>query len=466
MKYVNRYIVECLLIETGVKMVKAGCLTITKELLKRRHFLQVGSLSLLGINLSQYLELKTLMAESDNDLKRKATAEACVVIWLEGGPSQVDTWDPKPNSNFKPISTNIPGIQISELLPKIAKHMDKLALVRSVHTKENNHGQGTYYALTGHRPTAAMKFPSLGTIVTKELGARNNIPANVLVPDAWKSASYGEYIKGAFLDPAFNPMIVPDPSKEDFQVSDLALPKTLTVERLHHRQSMLNLVDQIYRSKIKRIEHQAMDKFSEQALQMILTPEARAAFDLSTESEKTKDAYGRGSFGQSLLLTRRLIEAGSRFVTAAGHELNGWDTHSDNDQRHKEKMTPGLDKALPVFLEDLKQRGLFETTIVVVMGEFGRSPHHNSKLGRDHWPHCWSLAIGGGGIKGGQVIGASDDRGAYVAERTVSMGDIYATIYKALGIDWHKEYMSPIGRPVKIANALDDETGQPIKGLI
>ena len=447
-------------------MVKAGCLTITKELLKRRHFLRVGSLSLLGINLSQYLELKTLMAESGNDLKRKATAEACVVIWLEGGPSQVDTWDPKPNSNFKPISTNIPGIQISELLPRIAKHMDKLALIRSVHTKENNHGQGTYYALTGHRPTAAMKFPSLGTIITKELGARNNIPANVLVPDAWKSSSYGEYIKGAFLDPAFNPMIVPDPSKEDFQVSDLSLPKTLTTERLHHRKSMLDLVDQIYRSKIERIEHQAMDKFSEQALQMILTPEAREAFDLSTESEKTKDAYGRGSFGQSLLLTRRLIEAGSRFVTAAGHELNGWDTHSDNDQRHKEQMTPGLDKALPVFLEDLKQRGLFETTIVVVMGEFGRSPHHNSKLGRDHWPHCWSLAIGGGGIKGGQVIGASDDRGAYVAERTVSMGDIYATIYKALGIDWHKEYMSPIGRPVKIANALDDETGQPIKGLI
>ena len=129
-------------------------------------------------------------------------------------------------------------------------------------------------------------------------------------------------------------------------------------------------------------------------------------------------------------------------------------------------MTPGLDKALPVFLEDLKQRGLFEPTIVVVMGEFGRSPHHNSKLGRDHWPHGWSLAIGGGGIKGGQVIGASDDRGAYVAERTISMGDIYATIYKALGIDWHKEYMSPIGRPVKIANALDDETGQPIEGLI
>ena len=154
-----------------------------------------------------------------------------------------------------------------------------------------------------------------------------------------------------------------------------------------------------------------MDRFSEQALRMILTPEARQAFDLSRESEKTKEAYGRGSFGQSLLLARRLIEAGSRFVTAAGHELNGWDTHSDNDQRHKDKMVPGLDKALPALLEDLRQRGLLDTTVVIVMGEFGRSPHHNSKAGRDHWPHCWSLAIGGGGIRGGQVVGASDERG-------------------------------------------------------
>ncbi len=447
-------------------MRKAGCLTVTDEVLKRRHFLKVGSLSLLGISLPHYLKFKSVMAAAGTDVDQRAKAQACIMVWLEGGPSHVDTWDPKPNSSFQPISTNVPGIQISELLPQVATHMDKLALIRSVHTEENNHGQGTHYALTGHRPTAAMQFPSLGTIVTKELGRRNNVPANVLVPDTWKAASYGEYVKGAFLDPAYNPMLVPDPSKDDFQIPDLALPKTLTAERLADRRSMLNLVDRFYRSKIERAEHQAMDRFSEQALRMILTPEARQAFDLSRESEKTKEAYGRGSFGQSLLLARRLIEAGSRFVTAAGHELNGWDTHSDNDQRHKDKMVPGLDKALPALLEDLRQRGLLDTTVVIVMGEFGRSPHHNSKAGRDHWPHCWSLAIGGGGIRGGQVVGASDERGAYVADRKISMGDLYATIYKALGIDWTKEYMSPIGRPVKIANALDDETGQPIKELI
>jgi len=447
-------------------MRKAGCLPVTADLLQRRHFLRVGSLSLLGISLPQYLKLNSAMAASGPPADKKAQAQSCIMIWLEGGPSQVDTWDPKRNSSFQPISTSVPGIQVSELLPQVSKHMDEFSLIRSVHTEENNHAQGTYYALTGHRPTAAMQFPSLGTIVTKELGSRNNVPANVLVPDTWKSNIYGKYLQGAFLDPAYNPMVVPDPSKEDFQVADLVLPKTFSIERLQDRRSMLSLVDRFYRSKIERAEHEAMDQFTEQALQMILSPEARQAFDVSQESEKTRNDYGRGSFGQSLLLARRLVEAGSRFVTAAGHELNGWDTHSDNDKRHQKKMVPILDQALPILLQDLKQRGLLETTLVIVMGDFGRSPHHNSKAGRDHWPHCWSLAIGGGGIQGGQVVGASDERGAYVADRMISMGDLYATIYKALGIDWRKEYMSPIGRPVKIANALDDETGQPIKELI
>ena len=233
-------------------MRRAGCLTVTDELLKRRHFLRVGSLSLLGISLPQYLNFKSLLAAAGKDTHRPGTAQACILVWLEGGPSHVDTWDPKPNSSFKPIPTKVAGIQISELLPRVARQMDKLALIRSVHTEENNHGQGTYYAMTGHRPTAAMQFPSLGTIVTKELGPRNNVPANVLVPDAWKTASYGEYVKGAFLDPAYDPMVVPDPSKEDFQISDLALPKSLTAERLQDRRSMLKMVDGFYRSKIER----------------------------------------------------------------------------------------------------------------------------------------------------------------------------------------------------------------------
>src|SRR5436309_4252003 len=194
---------------------------------------------------------------------------------------------------------------------------------------------------------------------------------------------------------------------------------------------------------------------------MILTPAVRDAFDLSKESVKIKERYGKDA-----LLARRLVEAGSRFVTAAGYHGNSWDTHSDNDKTHRDRLTPPLDRTLTALIDDLDERGLLEATLVIAMGEFGRTPIINPNLGRDHWPNCWSLALSGGGIKMGQVVGASDERGANVTERVVSMGDLYATIYQALGIDWKKEYMSPIGRPIKIANSLDDKTGSPVKELL
>jgi uncharacterized protein (DUF1501 family) len=209
-----------------------------------------------------------------------------------------------------------------------------------------------------------------------------------------------------------------------------------------------------------------MDVFTEQAWKMILTPAVRDAFDLSKEAEKTKERYGKDSIGQSALLARRLVEAGSRFVTAAGYHGTSWDTHSDNDKGHRDRLAPTLDRTLTALVEDLDERGLLSTTLVIAMGEFGRTPIINAALGRDHWPNCWSLALSGGGVKTGQVVGASDDRGYNVTERVVTMGDLYATIYKALGIDWTKEYMSPIGRPLKIANSLDDRTGEPVKELL
>src|ERR1700681_4305251 len=209
-----------------------------------------------------------------------------------------------------------------------------------------------------------------------------------------------------------------------------------------------------------------MDAFRQKAQQMILTPGVREAFDLSKESDKTKDAYGRDTVGQSLLMARRLVEAGTRFVTAAGYHGNSWDTHSDNDKTHRDRLTPPLDRTLTALIDDLDERGLLETTLVIAMGEFGRTPVINPNLGRDHWPNCWSLALAGAGIKTGQVVGSSDEKGYNVADRVVSMGDLYATIYKALGIDWRKEYMSPIGRPVKIANSLEERTGEPIQELL
>jgi hypothetical protein len=434
--------------------------------LDRRYFLKIGSLGLLGISVRQFLELQSIMAATEaSGSQRKAKAQACILVWLEGGPSHVDTWDPKPESGFRAISTKANGIQVSELLPRVAKHMDKLAVIRSVHTEETNHPQAIHYAATGHRPSPAMRFPSLGSIISKEMGIRNNVPPHVFEPELQREPQILGYFKSGFVGSEYDPMVLGDPSESDFEVPDLVLPKSITAERIAERRSFLRVVDQIYRRKVTSAEHVSSDAFTEQALKMVLAPSVREAFDISKESQKTRDAYGRNRVGQSMLLARRLVESGSRFVTAAGYKSQEWDTHGDNDKKLRDELVPPFDQAFSALLEDLDQRGLLESTVVIVMGEFGRGPK-NPNHGRDHWPQCWSVALGGGGIRGGQVIGASDAKGMYVAERQVTMGDVYATIYKAFGIDWEKTYMSPIGRPVKIANSIEDKTGVPISELV
>jgi hypothetical protein len=425
----------------------------------RRAFLQAGSLGFLGINLPSLLR-----AAESQPLKGKA--QSCILLWLEGGPSQIDTWDPKPSSAFKAISTNVAGIQVSELLPQVARRMDKLAVVRSMHTKGNDHPQGTHYAITGHEPNPAMHFPSLGAILSKEAGPRNGMPPHVLAPQWERSRQYEEYFRAGFLGADYDPMAIPDPSRKDFEVADLTLPKSVSGQAVSSRKDFLALVDNHYRTLHEGAEHARMDRFTEQAWKMLLNPKVREAFDLSKEPDKLRDKYGRDAVGQSALLARRLVESGTRFVTAAGYHSNSWDTHAKNDEGHRDRLCPTLDRTLTALLDDLEERGLLDSTIVLAMGEFGRTPFVNPDLGRDHWPTCWSLALGGGGIKGGQVIGSSDSEGANVTSAATSMGDVYATIYKAFGIDWTKEYETPIGRPIKIANALDDSTGAPIQGLL
>lgn len=425
----------------------------------RRSFIKAGSLSLLGIDLAQYLQ-------AAGTASKPGKAQACILLWLEGGPSQMDTWDPKPSSAFKAISTNVAGIQLSELLPQVARRMDKISLVRSMHTRGNDHPQGTHYAITGHEPNPAMHFPSIGSIIAKEAGARNAMPPHVLTPQWERSRQYEEYFRSGFLGGDYDPMCIPDPSKKDFQVADLSLPKAVSEQAVSSRQSFLTLVDKHYRKLYDGAEHANMDKFTAQAWKMLLTPKVRDAFDLNKESDALRDKYGRDAVGQSALLARRLVEAGTRFVTAAGFHSNSWDTHAKNDEGHRDRLCPPLDRTLAVLLDDLHERGLLDSTIVLAMGEFGRTPFVNNDLGRDHWPNCWSLAIGGGGIKGGLVVGSSDDQGANPTSRTTSMGDVFATIYKAFGIDWMREYDTPIGRPVKIANSLDDKTGEPIAELL
>ena len=311
-----------------------------------------------------------------------------------------------------------------------------------------------------------MRFPCLGSVIAKEMGSRNNMPAYVLHPDTDNDHHFTENFSAAFIGGEYDAMMLPDPSRADFEVPDLSLPKSITAERIADRRSFLRVVDRLYRNRAETAESAQMDAFTEQALKMVLAPSVKDAFDLSKESEKTKDAYRRDSFGQSVLLARRLVEAGTRFVTAAGYKNNQWDTHGDNDKLHRDELVPTFDETFSALLDDLEQRGLLESTVVIAMGEFGRTPTINPKLGRDHWPQCWSIALAGGGIQGGQVVGASDEQGGYVADRMVTIGDVFATVYKAFGIDWEKTYMTPVGRPIKIANSIGDATGVPIKELI
>lgn len=424
----------------------------------RRQFLSAGSLGALGITLPQYLR-----AAASAPVSGKATS--CILFWLEGGPSQIDTFDPKPTSAFKPISTNVAGIQVSELLPQMAKRMDKLTLVRSMHTKGNDHPQGCHYAVTGHESNPVMHFPSIGAVVAREVGARNGIPPHILVPQWQQNRQYEQYFGAGFLGSDYDPMALPDPSRKDFQVTDLSLPKSVSEQAVDGRKSFLEIVDRRYRRLSQSAEHANMDGFTAQAWKMLLNPAVRDAFDLNKEPEKLRDRYGRDTVGQSALYARRLVEAGARFVTAAGYHTLAWDTHGENDVGHRDRLCPKLDRTLAVLLDDLEERGLLSSTVVLVMGEFGRTPFVNSDRGRDHWPACWSLAIGGGGLKTGQVIGSSDATGGNVTSRMTSMGDIFATVYKSFGIDWTKEYETPVGRPIKIANALDDETGKPLPEL-
>ncbi|MCX6587924.1 MAG: DUF1501 domain-containing protein [Acidobacteria bacterium] len=426
----------------------------TTRTLSRRDYLRAGSLGFFGLDLA-----RALAAASP------AKAKSCILIWLEGGPAQMDTFDPKPNSSFRPIATNVAGIQVSELLPQLAKRMDRLALIRSMSSFGDDHPQAVHYAATGHLHNPAMQFPSLGSIVGKEKGPRNGMPAYAIVPKFEGGRQYEDYFRSAFLGADYDPMLVPDPAKGNFEVPDMGLPKSVTTAAIDSRQEFRKIIEQEYRARVASAEHSKVDSFQKKALEMLLTPGVREAFDLSKESDKTRDTYGRDSVGQSLLLARRMVEAGTRFVTAAGYHGSSWDTHSDNDRLHRDRLTPPLDRGLSALLDDLVARGLYDETIVIAMGEFGRTPHINPGLGRDHWPKCWSLAIGGGGLRVGQAVGKSDERAANVIDRKTSIGDLFATVYKAMGIDWHQEYMTPVGRPIKIANSFEDSTGEPVREL-
>lgn len=398
-------------------------------------------------------------------------ARSVILIFNCGGPSHLDLWDPKPDAAdgvrgpFRPIATRIPGIFISELLPDLADRMDKLALVRTVHHRHGGHNSGMYWSIVG-RPyrvdstlinPSPTDHPSVGTLVgwlAQRDGYSGSVPPYVISPephcDSRVYITPGQY--GGCLGVRYDPLVVnADPNADDFKVRNLSLADGLSRARLEQRMQLLRQVSTGQHPIAATAAHE-MDEHHQRASSIVLSGDAARAFDLSQEPAHVRERYGRHSWGQSHLLARRLIEAGTRFVTTVNGPSIIWDTHQDNFDRHQKRLVPPMQQAYVALLDDLDERGLLDSTLVVWMGDFGRTPKINKDAGRDHWPNCYSMVLAGGGIRGGQVVGQSDAQGAYPIARAVEPADIHATMFAALGYDPHAiRYHTADGRPTPLS---------------
>jgi hypothetical protein len=433
--------------------------------LSRRDFLHVGVLSALGLGIADLLRLRACGAENRRDAASKPR-RSCILIWLDGGPSHIDTFDPKPDapseirSRFDSIPTAVPGIRICEHLPSVARTMGDIALVRSLTHELGNHDTGARLLLTGHRPTPAIEYPSLGSLVAHERSSSSDLPPYIAVPgDAvggGSGAGGSGYLPRACS--AFN--VGQDPSR----VPDLDPPAGLSIERRERRPEILRKVDAFSRRVEETAATRGRDAFVDQAYRLLSSTSARAAFDLSREKDATRERYGRGRLGSGCLLARRLVEAGALFVTVVDE---GWDTHQQIFRELPDSRFPGsgklpaLDRAYSALIEDLRDRGLLASTLVLVLGEFGRTPKLNAQGGRDHWPRAGFACLAGGGIRGGQVVGKTDARGEAPVERPVSPQDLAATVLERLGVDSSRELTTPAGRPLRILSE-----GSPIRELL
>jgi hypothetical protein len=416
----------------------------------RRDFLRVGMLSLLGLSMSQYFALAEGSKKTGLAGRTSGTADSAILIWLGGGPSHIDTFDPKPDApleirgTFKPVNTNVSGIQLSEHLARTARVMDKLCVVRSVTSPTAAHEIGTHYMLTGFLPLPGFAVPSYGAVASHLLGPRSALPPYISIQEP--SSEMGAGFLGASLNP-FCPG--GDPANPNFQVRDLNPPANMTPEKMDRRRQLRQVVDNAFRQHEKGSDTaRAVDSFYDRAYTLLSSTEARAAFDLKQEKDELRNAYGRHNFGQSLLLSRRLVEAGVRFSTVT---LGGWDNHTNLFHALGDSHLPMFDQSFATFIADLSQRGLLDRTLIVVMGEFGRTPIINRDAGRDHYSRVFSLLLAGGGTKGGTVVGASDSRAMEPAADPVKPEDLAATIYHALGIDYTQSIASPEGVRITLA---------------
>ena len=416
----------------------------------RREFLQVGFAAGLGLSLPEMLKVEARGAAKFYDSK-EGVAKSLIHIYLPGGMAHQETWDPKPyapseyRGPYKAINTNVDGLQFSENFKHLAKVADKMTVIRSMTHGEAAHERGTHNMFTGYRPSPATSFPSFGSVISHEFGPRKSLPPYVCVPKVpneyagtgYLSSMYGAFSVGS--DPA---------DGKDFKVRDLTMPGGVDASRFDRRRTLLEAVDGHFRGMESADAIDAMDSFYQRAYSLIGSPEARDAFDLSKEDQKTKERYGENTAGMRMLLSRRLVESGVRLVTMT---YGSWD-HHDKIKDQIARNVPSFDQALATLLTDLDERGLLDSTMVMVSSEFGRTPKINKTDGRDHWPRVFSTMLAGGGIKRGYVYGSSDSLASEPDSNPVDVQSFAKTVYSQLGINADKELMAPGPRPMEIVN--------------
>jgi hypothetical protein len=437
----------------------------------RRTFVKIGGLGLAEFGLPQLLR-----AEAGRTGGRRATAKSVILLFQFGGPSHLDTFDPKPDApreirgEFAVIPTKVPGVRVTEHLPRLARLADKYALIRSVHHNRSNHNSGAYYSLTGREPlvdivtanASATDFPHPGSVVAYLDHGGRKVPPFVALPTMIADGPFrtpGEFagLLGKMYDPLW---VLGNPNAPDFDATEFSLPAEVNAGRVEDRRAILRELDERSGLADKEAAVRGMSAYRARAMDLLTSPATKQAFDLRAEPAAVRDRYGRTPYGQSVLLARRLVEAGVRFVTVYySPGIGGWDTHKDNFATLKDSRLPQTDQSVSALVEDLDARGLLGETLVYWTGDFGRTPKVNKDAGRDHWPPCQTVLMAGGGVRGGQVYGASDPSGAYPADKPVRPDDVTATVFHALGFDPETTIRDQLDRPLPIS------AGRPISAL-